>query len=99
MLVRWRYEHEDFGPIPIDGWEDVEFELSDGTSRWCAFVTPNHLRKLVENPDPEAPPGTFLPKAIVARSLEREVIDAMMRHLDREGELIEASEPRESEPG
>ena len=91
-LVRWWFEHAGITDIPLDEWEDVEFELSDGTLRWCSFVTPLHLKRLLESPD-RLEPGIWVPQVIVVRSLEPTVVEAMLRHLDDHGELLQASRP------
>lgn len=88
-LVRWWFEHEPAALPGDDGQEDVEFELSDGSVRWCSFATPAHLRTLVE----QAIPGFWSPTLVVVRRLAPEDIEAMLRHLDQQGELTRASNP------
>ena len=90
-LVRWWFEHEGLGELPPDQWEDVAFELSDGTYRWCSFVTPMYLKQLLESPHRVSEPGLWVPNVIIVKSLERQVVDAMMRYLDDHAELLKAS--------
>jgi hypothetical protein len=92
-LLRWWFEHGELAPPELEGCEDVEFEMSDGTTRWCSFATPAHLRTLVESLHSSAEPGVWSPTLVVVKSLERSVVDAMLRHLDQQGELLKASRP------
>lgn len=91
-LVRWWFVDDHRVPAGGDGWEEVGFELSDGSKRWCSVATPGHLAELLAEP---LNAGIWAPTMVVVRRLEREVVEAVLRHLDRQGELLEASRPIE----
>jgi hypothetical protein len=89
VLVDWRFDEKALNEFQDA--VDVSFSLDDGTRRWCFFVTPAQLAVLLGQP--YAMPGIQATQMIVVRSLAPHVIEAMLRHLDEQGELISASLP------
>lgn len=89
ILLRWQFDD----PIEdeADDWVEVSFDLSDGTRRWCSLVTPARLKWHLEQP--LADPGVRASHLIVIRSLSSEDVDRMLRLLDQQDELLDASLP------
>ncbi len=87
VMVRWQFDN----PIEneFDDWVEVSFDLSDGTRRWCSFVTPDRLKRLLDQQHAE--PGYWSTHMILVRSLTPEVIERMLRVLDQKGKLLDAS--------
>jgi hypothetical protein len=89
VLVNWQFDYPIVNEFQDE--TDVSFTLDDGTRRWCWFITPAHLAARLNQPYAE--PGIQSAHMIVVRSLAPEVVGAMLRHLDEQGELIAASLP------
>lgn len=70
---------------------DVSFTLSDGTCRWSLFITPDNLNRLLSQP--YSTPGLWASHLVVVKLLSPTVVEAMLRHLDENGDLIPASLP------
>lgn len=78
------------------GWVEVDVELSDGQRRWCWFVTPALLMNTGERlhgTDIQAVYG--VPHLIVVNELTEEVVVRVLRHIDRQGELLNCTQPIE----
>ncbi|MDB5096524.1 MAG: hypothetical protein JWM80_945 [Cyanobacteria bacterium RYN_339] len=85
-MLRWRFENDDEAPSAC---EDVQIEFDDGTWRWCTLATADHLGRLVLTQG-----GAFWsPQLVVVSSLAPETVEAALRKLDSEGDLLEATVP------
>jgi hypothetical protein len=91
VLVDWQFDHPHEIINEFQSAADVSFTLDDGTERWCWFITPAHLAAQLNQPYAE--PGMQGVHLIFVRSLAPAVVEAMLRHLDEQGELIAASLP------
>lgn len=88
-LVKWEFASKIEDELN-QGWlPEVHFTLSDGTVRWCILTTPQWLAHCLEPPMPH--PGFWASNLIVVRNYAREVVEAALRDLDEQGELIAAS--------
>lgn len=88
-LVRWA-----FGPgvpVRLPSMEEADLEFSDGTRRWLWVATPEALRDLLER----NPPGFALSHMLLVPDYEPPTVEAALRHLERHGDLREASRPVE----
>lgn len=93
VILDWK-----FNPVveyDVDDWVEVDIYLTDGTRRWCSFVTPTHLQERLSLPNSQ--PGFWLRYTFVISSITPDRIDAMLKFIDQQGELIEASHPYEEE--
>ena len=76
---------------------EVTVTMDDGTSRWCYFMTPTALSEAGD-----WVPGTQVrfhygaPHMIVVSELNADIVDRVLRHLDKCGELISCT--REGDP-
>lgn len=70
---------------------DVSLELDDDTCRWCIVATPDYLKQLLASPRSE--PGIWIAHMIIIHDLTHNSVDAMLRYLDQQGYLIQASLP------
>ena len=86
-LVVWQFD--DAVKDSTNDAVEVSFVLSDGQRRWCWFMTPAYLLRLLEKPHAE--PGIWLANIVVVRDLSPDGVDAMLRQLDQQGELECAS--------
>jgi hypothetical protein len=92
-LVSWEYDDkpEEIGDS-FFGWVEVTIVMSDKSKRWCKFITPELLSKML-NKNGVYPPGFAMNKLIAVRSLAKDDIDAVLRYLDDENELELVSIP------
>ena len=89
-LVSWQFDEKIEDEVEQEWAPNVSFLLSDGRRRWSILATPQFLTMMFEPPMPH--PGFWASNLIVVRSYAPEVVDQALRHLDEEGELINASE-------
>lgn len=64
--------------------------FTDGSKRWSILYTPERLLNNLSRPNVD-PPGLHMQQLIVVRSYEVSDVDRVLRVLDEEDELIEAS--------
>jgi hypothetical protein len=92
-LVHWRFDD----PVtdPTNDFVEVSMDLSDGTRRWCIFVTPAYLRSWLERSS--QCPGIHSHHMIIVSKLTVSAVDCTLACIDQQGELIGASLPLETE--
>lgn len=78
-------------PAPFESPVEVTVHLSDGRRRWCWFATPQMLQE-----SGDWVPGTtvrlhYCCHMIVMSELSEGLIHAALRHLERQGDLVEHS--------
>ena len=97
VLVDWRYDDQvDQDDNGEDwNWIEISFTLSDGANRWSILYTPERLLSNLKR-DNIDPPGLHIPHLIIVRSYRKEDISRVLKYLDDEDELIEASLPLNS---
>ena len=98
FLINWKFDDDPEETKSEDFlcWVEVTFVLSDKSRRWCKFYTPDLLYRVLNQPHVN-PPGFFMNKFIAVRSLEFEDVDKVLKYLDENDELIEASLPYSSD--
>jgi hypothetical protein len=92
MLIDWMFDDE-VEQVERDDyltWVEVSFHLSDGTKRWCKLITPELLSKILNQTNIN-PPGWYIPNIILVRSFEIQDVERVLRDIDDNGKLIEAS--------
>ncbi len=79
---------------------EVSIKLDDGSTRWCFFVTPEHLRQLLEPQVETSPiptwseaPAIYASHMIVVPILTEEVIEFTLWYMDRQNELFDHTLP------
>jgi hypothetical protein len=90
MLVSWSFD-DNIEEVKRDDfltWVEVTINLSDGTKRWCKLFTPELLLRILSLPNTS---GIYHPNIIVVRSLNFSDVDRMLKEMDENDELIEAS--------
>lgn len=92
VIVRWQFDD------PIDDeamdWVEVTVDLSDGSRRWCIFITPERIAQYLTRPGAE--PGMWGAHIIAVLCISPETVERVLRELDQQGELIECTMPLES---
>lgn len=92
MLIDWKFD-DNIELVERDDyltWVKVSFNLSDYTKRWCKLLTPKLLSKILNQPNVNFP-GMHIPNIILVRSFEIQDVDKVLKDLDDNNELIEAS--------
>jgi len=73
---------------------EVELTLSDGQRRWCLFATPTALTNTGDYIN-----GTTIrihygvPHLIIVSTLDEQIINQALRHMERNGKLFVCSQP------
>lgn len=81
-------------PDDWNGWTEVTIKFSNGEFRWCIFITPQQLSQGIMTV-----PGTDVPWAyrnhhlIIMNEISDELIDAALREIDQQGDLIDCTKP------
>lgn len=75
----------------MDDWVEVKINLSDGTKRWCSFVTPEYLQEMISKSNSQ--PGFWSAHTIIVKNIKTDIIDKMLNILDQNGEILAASLP------
>jgi hypothetical protein len=80
-------------PLPAEIPVDVSMELADGSKRWCWFATPRMLERCGDHV-----PGTevhmhYCGHMIILSEISEQLIEAALRHLERQGELLDYTVP------
>lgn len=82
--------------LPIE----VTVELSNGERRWCIFATPSALACCGDWIEGTNVPFHFGNRhVVVAGELSNDLIERMLRYIDRQGELLECTLPLEPVDG
>ena len=93
LLARWQFD-QPVVDIPTGGTEknnlvEVSFMMTNHTRRWCFFVTPVYLQRLMQERAQEQ--GLYACHMIIARDLRVATIDSILREMDRQGTLLRHS--------
>lgn len=83
LLVRWKF---DDNPDDVDMIE-LSCTFSDGSVRWCLITTPEKLVYHFRRQE-LSPPGFAMPNLIINTSLNEQDVEATLRELDQQGELM-----------
>ena len=92
MLIDWKFD-DNIEQVKRDDyltWVEVSFNLSDGTKRWCKLLTPELLSKILNQPNINSP-GWYIPNVILVRSFDIQDVDTVLKELDEDDNLIDAS--------
>ena len=74
---------------------EINLEMSDGTKRWCYFVTPEHLAQSGDTLN-----GTDVrihyasPHMVVVNHLTEDSVRLALDHIERQGQLLTCTLPR-----
>jgi hypothetical protein len=68
-------------------------EFSDGTRRWCSFMTPDYLKHYIASPDE---PAFYSASVIFVRDLREDTVEEALLHLEENNELVAHTLPLES---
>lgn len=88
-LVGWSFGPGE--PVRAPAVEEADLEFSDGSRRWMWVATPDALRDLLER----NPPGVALSHTLLVSDYDLATVEAALRHLERQGDLVESSRPVE----
>jgi len=105
-VASWRLDDPISDPLngldEKNNWVDVSIKLDDGSIRWCFFITPEHLRQLLEPQVETSPiptwaeaPALYASHMIVVPILTEEVIEFTLWYMDRQNELFAHTLPIE----
>lgn len=88
LLESWKFDDDinDFDLV------EVTLTFTDGCKRWCLVTTPQKLVKHFSS-DNLDPPGFNIQHLIVNKTLDISDVDKILKHLDEQDELINASKP------
>ncbi|WP_166246570.1 hypothetical protein [Paenibacillus turpanensis] len=89
-LVSWRLDDEIGNDENEWNWIEITICFSDGTKRWSIIYTPQRLHNNLSRKNID-PPGMHIKHMIIVRRYDVEDIDRVLKALDEEDELIEAS--------
>lgn len=93
LLARWQFDQPvtdiATGGTEKDNLVEVSFMMTNHTRRWCFFVTPLYLQRLMQERSPEQ--GLYACHMIVARDLRVATVDSILREMDRQGSLLRHS--------
>ena len=90
ILLEWEFDDEVIDDPDEYNWIEISFSLSDGTKRWSILYTPERLSNSLKRKNID-PPGLHIQHMIIVRSYKKEDIDRVLKYLDDNNELIDAS--------
>ena len=103
VLVDWCFDdivHDELSNLDkTDNCVDVTVKLSDGQARWLTFVTPDYLKRLLEDrSDPARWSAAYEPaiwgkQIVVICDLAAKTVNWILSYLDQYVELIAHSLP------